>query len=149
MLLFACADPHTDAVRWPAQGPGVPTQPASSAAAAGVELRALAIEWEPEAVTVELEIENVGAGSLALERGAILLAWGELEYAVEPPGEDDEPEPATLELGAGELGVLRLRYQLGRALTGPGAQLIVRRLRRGELAIVELPQLELPAMPAR
>lgn len=148
-VLAGCVDPYSDAVAWPAQGDGIPAQPVSESAATGVALRALAIEWTPDAVVVELELRNDGAGTLVVERAAILFAWDELEYAPRPPDRDAEPEPAQLELGPGQRGVWRLRYQLGRALTGPGSRLLVRNASREGVAIVELPQLELPAIPSR
>ncbi len=147
--VVGCVDPYSDAVRWPAQGPGVPAQPVAGSPAAGIDLRALAIEWTPDAVVVELEIRNAGAaGVLALERAEIMFAWDGLEYAPQP-ADRDAPEPARLDLGPGATGVWRLRYQLGRALTGPGSQVIVRGAEREGVAIVELPRLELPAIPAR
>jgi hypothetical protein len=148
-VLAGCVDLYSDAVRWPAQGTGIPAQPVSKSLATGVSLRALAIEWTPDAVVVELELINEGQGTLVVERTAIMFAWDELEYAPRPPDRDGEPEPAQLELGAGQRGVWRVRYQLGRALTGPGSRLLVRNASRDGVAIVELPQLELPAIPSR
>lgn len=149
LSIAACGDAHWDSVRWPAQGPGIPTQPVSDSAQTSISLRANAIEWEPEAVVVELEIENRDAATLTVERAAILLAWNELEYPVEPPERDGPVQAAFIELEANASESVRLRYHLGRALTGPGARLILRSSSRGDRAIVELPQLELPAMPAR
>lgn len=148
-VLAGCVDLYSDAVRWPAQGTGIPTQPVSKSLATGVSLRALAIEWTPDAVVVELELVNDGAGTLVVERAAIMFTWDELEYAPRPPDREAAPEPAQLELGPGQRGVWRIRYQLGRALTGPGARLLVRDASRDGVAIVELPQLELPAIPTR
>jgi hypothetical protein len=148
-LLAGCVELYSDAVRWPAQGTGIPAQPISKSLATGVTLRALAIEWTPDAVVVELELLNEGEGELVVERAAIMFAWDELEYAPRPPDRDGEPEPAQLELGAGQRGVWRMRYQLGRALTGPGSRLLVRNASRDGVAIIELPQLELPAIPSR
>lgn len=148
-VLAGCVDLYSDAVRWPAQGSEIPAQPVSKSLATGVGLRALAIEWTPDAVVVELELINEGQGTLVVERTAIMFAWDELEYAPRPPDRDGEPEPATLELGPGQRGVWRVRYQLGRALTGPGSRLLVRNASREGVAIVELPQLELPAIPSR
>jgi hypothetical protein len=149
VLLMGCVDLLSDAVRWPAQGTGIPAQPVSDSLATGVNLRALAIEWTPDAVVVELELDNHGEGTLVVERAAIMFAWDELEYAPRPPDREAEPEPAQLELGPGQRGVWRLRYQLGRALTGPGSRLLVRNASRDGVTIVELPSLELPAIPTR
>jgi hypothetical protein len=147
--LVGCVDPYSDAVRWPAQGSGVPAQPVAEAPATGVGLRALAIEWTPDAVVVELEVHNISdEGVLSVERAAMMFVWDELEYAPQP-ADRDAPEPATLELGPGQAGVWKLRYQLGRALTGPGSHVLVRAAKRDGVAIVELPRLELPAIPAR
>jgi hypothetical protein len=146
-VLGGCVDPYSDAVRWPAQGENVPVQPVSESLATGVTLRVLAIEWAPDALVVELELGNHGEGTLIVERAAIMFAWDELEYAPRPPDREAEPQPAQLELGPGQQGVWRLRYQLGRALTGSGSRLLVRGATREGVAIVELPQLELPAIP--
>lgn len=148
-VLGGCVDLYSDAVRWPAQGDNIPAQPVSESLATGVTLRVLAIEWTPDAVVVELEIANHGEGTLIVERAAIMFAWDELEYAPRPPDRDAEPQPAQLEIGPGQQGVWRLRYQLGRALTGPGSRLLVRGATREGVAIVDLPQLELPAIPKR
>lgn len=146
--VVACVDPYSDAVRWPAQGEVLP-QPVSKSPATGVDLRALAIEWTPDAVVVELEVRNADREAvLSLERAAVMFAWDGLEYAPQP-ADRDAPEPARLELEPGQTGVWRLRYQLGRALTGPGSQVLVRGARRDAVAIVELPRLELPAIPTR
>lgn len=149
LALAGCVDARWDAVRWPAQGPGAPPQPVSEAAHTGVSLRARAIEWEPEGVVVELEIRNTGEGALEVDREAIFVAYNELEFPVQSPRRADQPEPARLVVGAGETVRTRLRFHLGRALTGPGARLILRSSRREGVAIIELLQLELPAMPAR
>jgi hypothetical protein len=148
-VLAGCVDLYSDAVRWPAQGTGIPAQPVSKSLATGVTLRALAIEWAPDAVVVELELVNEGEGTLVVERAAIMFAWDELEYAPRPPDREAGPEPARFELGPGQRGVWRVRYQLGRALTGPGSRLLVRNASRDGVAIFELPQLELPAIPTR
>jgi hypothetical protein len=148
-VLAGCVEPYSDAVRWPAQGIGIPAQPISESLATGVTMRALAIEWTPDAVVVELELTNHGERTLVVERAAILFAWDELEYAPQPPDRDAAPEPAQLELGPGTRGVWRLRYQLGRALTGPGSHLLVRNASRDGVTIVELPWLELPAIPSQ
>jgi hypothetical protein len=146
-VLVSCVELYSDAVRWPAEGSGIPAQPVSESIATGVTLRALAIEWTPDAVVVELELANEGEGTLAVERAAIMFAWDDLEYAPRPPDREHAPEPARLELDPGQRGVWRLRYQLGRALTGPGSRLLVRGATREGVAIVELPRLELPAIP--
>jgi hypothetical protein len=148
-VLVGCVDLYSDAVRWPAQGEDIPAQPVSESLATGVALRVLAIEWAPDAVVVELEISNHGEGTLSVERAAIMFAWDELEYAPRPPDRDAEPQRDELELGPGQQGVWRLRYQLGRALTVPGSRLLVRGATRHGIAIVELPQVELPAIPMR
>jgi hypothetical protein len=148
-VLAGCIDLYSDAVRWPAQGTGIPPQPVSESLATGVSLRALAIEWTPDAIVVELELDNQGEGTLVVERAAIMFAWDELEYAPQASDREAEPEPARLELEPGQRGVWRLRYQLGRALTGPGSCLLVRHASRDGVAIVELPQLEIPAIPSR
>ena len=147
--LVGCVDPYFDEVRWPTQVSGMPAQPVNESLATGVALRALAIEWTPDAVVVELELRNAGSeGLLSIERAAIMFAWDELEYAPQP-ADRDAPESDRLELDPGETGVWRLRYQLGRALTGPGSHLLVRGVWREEAALVELPRLEVPAIPAR
>ena len=148
-LALACVDGPTDSVRWPAQEPGLPAQPIQASARTGVTLRASALVWEPQGVVVELEIQNDGEGLLSVEREAIFVAYASLEFAVQASARADAPEPAVLEVGPGETVRTRLRYHLGRALTGPGARLILRSSARDGVAIVELPELDLPAMPAR
>jgi hypothetical protein len=71
-VLAGCVDLYSDAVRWPAEGDGVPAQPVRESVATGVTLCALAIEWTPDAVVVELEISNAGEGNLGVERSAIM-----------------------------------------------------------------------------
>ena len=127
----------------------MPAQPHSESAATGISLRAMAIEWEPAAIVVELEIHNQADAALELEPAAILLAWGELEYAPEPPALATLEQPSSIEIPPGQTALTELRYQLGRALTGPGAHLIVRASSRKGVAITNLPQLELPPIPAR
>ncbi|WP_106094166.1 hypothetical protein [Enhygromyxa salina] len=139
-----CGDPHYSAVRWPAHGDGVPAQPYSESAATGISLRAIAIEWEPDAVSIELEISNWAEAPLELEPGAILLAWAELEYAPEPPGPYEPARPEIIEVPGGESALTELRYHLSRPLEREGARLIVRASSRGGVAIVDLPQLEIP-----
>lgn len=116
------------------------------AAELGLAVRATAIEYEPEGIVVALVVENSGASLLQIERAAITLAWDQLEYAVEAP-EQYAPEPAWIELGPERSAELRLRYYLGRPLTGSGSRLILRSLTRDGMAVVELPALGLPAMP--
>jgi hypothetical protein len=149
LAALGCAAPHSGAVRWPAQGEGIPAQPVSASSVAGVTLRADAIEWEPQAVVVELVITNTGEGLLEVEREAITLAWDELEYAVEPPDRDGPRQPAKLAIESGEEAGYHLRYQLGRPLMGPGARLILRATSRAGEAIVDLPELELPPLSVR
>ncbi|HLT37167.1 MAG TPA: hypothetical protein VK034_12815 [Enhygromyxa sp.] len=142
--LCSCADAHWASLSWPDERPGAPRQPTLEAIELGLAVRATAIDYEPDAVVVQLVLENTGAGLLRIERRAVTLAWNELEYSAEP----DTPEPAWIELGPAADAELRLRYHLGRPLSGPGSKLILRSLTHDDAAIVELPQLELPAMPA-
>jgi hypothetical protein len=113
----------------------------------GLALRATKIDYEPDGIVVSLTVENSGAGVLRIERAAILLAWDELEYPVEPP-EPGSSESEWIELEPGASVELRLRVHLGRPLSGPGSQLIFRSLSHADVAVVELPKLELPARPS-
>ncbi|MFO7565179.1 MAG: hypothetical protein R6X02_21220 [Enhygromyxa sp.] len=130
-------------MRWPSERPGAARQPVLDAAALGLAVQATGIDYEPEGVAVTLVLENVGEALLGIERRAIMLAWDELEYAAEPG------EPESIELEPGGSVELRLRYHLGRPLTGPGSRVVLRSLTRDRVAVVELPELGLPAMPAR
>ena len=114
-------------------------------------MRALALEWEPEAVVVELEIHNLGSTALELEPSAIFLAWNELEYGPQLDGDEHGSVqlPARLARSSEERHTLRLRYPLGRALTGPGARLLLRGLERDGRAVLDVPGLDLPALPVR
>jgi hypothetical protein len=143
-FVLACAEAHWATLRWPSDRPGTPRQPVLQAAELDLAVQATAIAYEPEAITVALTLENGGASLLQIERAAITLAWDELEYAVEPRAS----EPAWIELAPEQAAKLQLRYHLGRPLTGPGSRLILRSLTRDGVAVLELPQLELPAMPA-
>ena len=142
-LVLACAEAHWASLRWPSDRPGTPRQPVLEAADLGLAVRATAIDYEPEAIVVALELHNDGEALLQIERAAITLAWDELEYAIEDGGS----EPAWIELGPEAIAATQLRYHLGRPLTGPGSRLILRSLTRDGASVVELPQLELPAMP--
>jgi hypothetical protein len=142
-VVLACADDHWASVRWPSDRPGTPRQPVLDATDLGLAVRATKIDYEPEGVAVTVLLENIGGAALKIERRAIMLAWDQLEYAVEPG------EPEWIELGPGDGVELRLRFYLGRPLTGPGSRVILRSLTRDGLAVIELPALELPAMPAR
>lgn len=141
---LACADDLWGTVSWPSDQPGTPRQPVLDAAELGLAVRATALTYEPEAVSVALVLENRGASQLRVEPSAITLAWDQLEYAVA-----GAVEPAWIELAPAARAKLRLRYHLGRPLTGPGSTLILRSVTCDGVAVVELPQLELPAMPAR
>lgn len=141
--MLACGEAHWANIRWPNERPGTPRQPVLEAAQLGLAVRATSIDYEPEAITVALTLENIGGSLLQIERAAITLAWDELEYAVE---RDDTP--AWIELAPERSAKVQLRYHLGRPLTGPGSRLILRSLTCDGVAVVELPQLELPAMPA-
>lgn len=147
---LACVDAHWDAVRWPAQGQGLPAQPVAESPEAGVGLRALALEWQPQAIIVELEVSNLGATQLQVALPGAMLAYGELEYAPRiEPVEVGAQTPAQLELEPGGKQLVRLHYEIGRPLTGPGAQLKLRQLSREGVALVDLPALPLPPLPAR
>lgn len=145
-LVLACAEAHWANIRWPSDRPGTPRQPVLDAAELGLAVRATAIAYEPEAITVELVLDNQGGSLLRIERAAITLAWDDLEYPVELPIRPAE-QPAWIELAPEASVELQLRYRLGRPLTGPGSRLIMRSLTRDGVAIIELPALELPAMP--
>jgi hypothetical protein len=140
-VALACSDAHWASVRWPNDRPGTPRQPVLDATALGLAVRATSIDYDPEGVALELMLENYGDALLRIERRAITLGWDELEYASESAG----PEWIELEPGASE--ELRLRYTLGRPLTGSGSRLILRSITRDGIAVVELPALRLPAMP--
>ena len=147
---LACVDPHWDTVRWPAQGQGLPAQPVAESPEAGVGLRAMALEWQPQALIVELEISNLGATQLQVTLSSAMLAYGELEYAPRiEPLEVGAQTPAQLELEAEGAQLVRLHYEIGRPLTGPGALLKLRQLSREGEALVDLPSLPLPPLPAR
>jgi hypothetical protein len=145
-LALGCVDAHFASLRWPTKRSGAPRQPVLEATELGLAMRATAIDYEPEAIMVTLDLDNDGASLLRIERRAITFAWDELEYAVEPPGPDAR-EPEWIELGPQATAKLQLRYHLGRPLTGPGSRVILRSLTRDGAPVVELPQLELPAMP--
>ena len=149
LVATACVGGPSDSVRWPSQEPGIPAQPIRASARTGVTLRAEAMVWEPQGILVVLDIQNDGEGLLTVEREAILVAYGELEFALRDSTRADAPEPAILEVEPGQSVRTFLRYHLGRALTGPGARLIVRSSARDGVEIIDLPELELPAMPAR
>lgn len=147
---LACVDAHWDAVRWPAQGQGSPAQPVAESPEAGVGLRATALEWQPQAILVELEISNLGAGQLLVPLPSAMLAYGELEYAPRlEPLEPGAQTPAQLVLEPEQAQLVRLHYELGRPLTGPGAHIKLRQLSREGAALVDLPSLPLPPLPAR
>lgn len=112
----------------------------------GLAVRATSITYEPDGIVVSLGIDNTGPASLSIERAGIMLAWDELEYPAEA-AEGDSPEPEWIELEPGASVELRLRVHLGRSLTGPGSRLIFRSLTRDGVAVVELPELRIPAMP--
>lgn len=143
-----CGDPHWAKLRWPDPRPDAPAQPLLVAQALGLRLAASAIDYEPEAIVVTLQLSNLGPAPLAIERAAIMLALDELEYASLPPGTEAAPSPAWLELPADSSAQLRLRYDLGRPLLSSEARLILRSLTCAGQAVVELPSLPLPAMPA-
>jgi hypothetical protein len=145
-LAVGCVDAHFASLRWPPERSGAPRQPVLAATELGLAMRATAIDYEPEAIVVAIELENDGASVLRIERRAITFAWDELEYAVEAPGPDAR-EPEWIDLAPQATAALRLRYHLGRPLTGPGSRVILRSLTRDGVSVVELPQLELPAMP--
>lgn len=150
LQLAGCAEPQWARQTWPSEVPGQLVQPEAHAAPLGLRLSARAITWEPQAIVVELVVlatadERELERELILEPRHVFLAYDGLEYAPELA----DSSPASLELVRGEEQTLELRYTLGRAMTGPGAQLRVRGLRSGGEAIDELPELELPAMPAR
>lgn len=145
LQLAGCAEPQWARHTWPSEVPGQLAQPEAHAAP-GLRLSARAITWEPQAIVVELVVlATADERELILEPRHVFLAYDGLEYAPELA----DSSPASLELVRGEEQTLELRYTLGRAMTGPGAQLRVRGLRSGGEAIDELPELELPAMPAR
>lgn len=149
---LACAETHYAELHWPLADadPELPTQPLHDSLSNGVGLRAWAMTWGPDSLSVELELVNLGDGVLTVERASILLAWEELEYAPEPPETGlagEPPDPRQLELGAREHARLRLRYAIGRPLNSSGARLWVRAASRDGVAIVETPTLEVPAMP--
>jgi hypothetical protein len=146
-VALGCADAHFASLHWPSERAGAPRQPVHEAVALGLTVQATAIDYEPEAIVVALDLQNEGASVLRIERRAITFAWDELEYAVEPPGPDAR-EPEWIELAPQSTAKLRLRYHLGRPLTGPGSRVILRSLTRDGASVVELPRVELPAMPA-
>lgn len=143
---LGCGDAHWATVRWPSEQPGAPRQPVFDASELGLAVRATSIAYEPDGVVVSLTISNAGPARLSIERAAIMLAWDELEYPVDA-AERDSPESAWIELDPAASVDLRLRYHLGRSLTGPGSRLIFRSLTFDGAAVVDLPELPLPAMP--
>jgi hypothetical protein len=150
---LACVDPHYTDIRWPIADVDLtelPAQPINDSLSNGVGLRATAMTWGPDSITVTLELENLGDGLLTIERASILLAWEELEYPPDRPREGptgEPPDPARLELAAGARASLRLKYLIGRPLASAGARLLVRAATRDGVSIVELPTLALPPVP--
>jgi hypothetical protein len=145
-LQFAgCAEPQWARQTWPSEAPGQLAQPEARAAQLSLQLSARAITWEPEAIVVELVVVHESERALILEPRHVFLAYDGLEYAPQL----GEAIAASIELARGEAQVIELRYVLGRAMTGPGARLCLRGLRSGEESIDELPELDVPAMPAR
>ena len=140
---IGCGDAHWQTLRWPSERTDAPPQPQLAAGELGLELSATRIDYEPEAVVVTLTLHNAGTERLRIERESILLAWDELEY----PLDARERGPAWFELDPGADAETTLRYHLGHPLTGSGARLVLRSVVRGERAIVELPELPLPASP--
>ncbi len=139
--MLACADPQWVVVRWPTEQPGMPEQPHASFAQAGpLELRVDRMVYEPEAIELSLLAHNHGEQVVEIEGAAIFLSWDGLEYA---PVEAGDP----LVLAPDQRHELVLRYRLGRTFTGVAGKLVLRRVRLGEQAIVELPELGLPSMP--
>lgn len=150
--VLGCGEPHWQQLRWPITDGDLtelPPQPVGESVAAGVGLQAQAMTWESDAVVVELQVTNLGDGVLTIERGLIMLAWDDLEYAPDRSAREGESDPPRLELAAREQGLLQLRYATGRPLLDSGARLIVRKLERDGVAVIELPELALPASPAR
>ena len=145
LALAGCAEPRWARQTWPSTTPGDYAQPEAHADALGLELRARAITWEPEAILVELvlRVEGPDPGELAFEPSAIFLDYDGLEYA------PDRSEPSTrVFMTRGDEQTIELHYALGRTLTGVGAQLRVRGLERAGELVVDLPTLAIPAMPA-
>jgi len=142
----ACGDAHWATVRWPNQRTDAPAQPVFEAHALGLRLAATAIAYEPEAIVVSLRLTNHGRASLAIERAAIMLALDELEYAP-IQADPNDLAPAWLILEPSVDAELRLRYDLGRPLVSSESRLIVRSLTCDDVAVIELPELPLPAMP--
>jgi hypothetical protein len=142
VLACGCVDAHWAQLHWPSDQPSSPRQPVLQATTIGLAVRATAIDYEPEAIVVHLDLHNEGDARLRIEPRAITLAWDELEYAVEVS------DPNWIELPPETSIDLQLRYHLGRPLTGPGSRLIVRSMTRDGVPVVDLPALELPAMPA-
>jgi hypothetical protein len=145
LQLAGCAEPQWARQTWPSPSRGQLAQPEARAAQLSLQLSARAITWEPEAIVVELVLVHEHERALILEPRHVFLAYDGLEYAPELA----ESIPTSIELAHGEEQTLELRYTLGRALTGLGARLLVRGLRSGEESIDELPELDVPAMPAR
>ncbi|MCA9684839.1 MAG: hypothetical protein KC457_21830 [Myxococcales bacterium] len=137
----ACARGEVwDELRWPSDRPGAPTQPQLESGA--LRLTVEAMSWEPEAVVLELRLENLGEGILEVDGAAILLRWDGLEFP-----QRDEAAPSQLRLGPGEQAVVPLRYRLGRPLTAAGAKLVLRGLQRDGNDVIEIPELPLPPQP--
>lgn len=145
LQLAGCAEPQWARQTWPSEVPGPLAQPEAHAEPLGLRLSASAITWEPEAIVVELVFEHEHERELILEPQHVFLAYDGLEYAPQLA----ESMPSSIELTPGEEQTIELRYVLGRALTGPGARLRVRGLRSGDEPVTELPELDVPAMPAQ
>ncbi len=137
---LGCGDAHWASLRWPSAQDDAPRQPTLEDPALGLAVAATRVDYEPEGVVVWLTVSNLGDGALVIDRAGILLSWDELEYPV------DADTSGSVELAPGDGVELRLRYELGRTLSGAG-ELVFRSLTRDGVELVELPRLELPAMP--
>lgn len=138
---LGCSEPAWLRLRWPSETANQLAQPIAHSEASGLELRATTITWEPDAISIELELLHHGACERIeqLEHAA-MLEYDGLEYASSRPA-------AALALVADQKGSLSLRYELGRALRGPGARVLLRGLTCDGRALDDPPALAIPPMP--
>lgn len=138
---LGCSEPAWLRLRWPSEAANQLAQPIGHSEPAGLELRATTITWEPDAISIELELVHHGACSqLVLAEGAAMLEYDGLEYA-------STPASAALVLAADQTARLSLRHALGRALRGPGARVLLRGLACDGRPLDDPPALAIPPMP--
>ncbi len=75
------------------------------------------VRYEEELVTVRTELRNRGAGPIAVERGAMVLAFDGLEYPPDP----ERSELGALVLEGKATSTIELTYRLARPMHDRGA----------------------------